>query len=111
MTEGMGVVLQNHLSSSLENQRQTSQPTYHPPDQTWRDHWLMVVTLSFGCIGGLPGLELARTRLDGITDQTASVPHHGAIGGVMLIQVLPGQRQQTRRRETLIRQDESQGGR
>ena len=82
----MGIVLQNHLSSSAENDRQTSQPTRHPPDQTRRNNALMVAVSNGPMARFFRGfVRTLGTRFDGVTDQTASVPHHGAIGGVVVI--------------------------
>ena len=114
MTQGLGIVLQNHLSRLVENQRQTPQPHGHPPYQTWGHNRLVIAGLQRRCLLRVPwfGLAaLAMAALNWVTDQTAVVAQRGAIGGALLVEILPGQCQQARSCETLIRQYESRGGR
>lgn len=48
---------------------------------------------------------------EGISDQTAVMPHNRSISDAGLMKIPRGQREQARSRETLVWQDESRGSR
>jgi hypothetical protein len=94
--------LQNHRPRLVEGRRQTAQPAHESPDQGVGDDRLV------------GRRTLVRRRFSShrwITNQGPTVTHALAIGGLRFLEILSGARQQTGSGESLIRQDESPGGR
>ncbi len=112
MTKGARIVLQNHLPRFVENQRETSQPRGHSPDQArWNDRLVITCFQSafLSVCRGFMGVGI--TTANGIANQAVTVSYCRAIRGPMLLQVVRGQGQQARSREPLIGQDESRDSR
>ena len=102
VTKGSGVDPQDHRPCLVEDPRQTAQPTHESPDQTVVDdrlvRWRTVVRRRF-------------SSPRWIADQGPTVAHALAISEAWTREILFGARQQTGSGESLIRQDESAGGR
>jgi len=102
MTKGIGIALQEHRSGLVEHRRQTAQPTHESPDQR-------VVHDRLVSRWSVVRRRFLRHRR--IPNQGPTLAHTLAIGEARTREILLGARQQTRSGESLIRQDESPGGR
>ena len=103
MAKGIDGRLQNHLASFIERQRQASQPSDQPPYQAMVDDRFLVHVVAI--------VRSVLSNRNRITDPLAAMLHRCAITDVSVLQVQQGPGKQTRRRESLIWQDERKGSR
>lgn len=98
----IGSALQKHGPRMVEHHRQTAQPAHQSPDQTMVHNRLVS---RHGVVRG------RHRRRRWITDQQAAITYAGSVGGPRILKIPSGSRQKTRSGKSLIRQDESRGGR
>lgn len=119
MAGRIGIVFQDHLAGLVQREWQAPQPAHETPQQTWRNDRLVIKIF----------VAFLLARLHAISDQSAIMADCGAIGHASRIalrpwrcgscwllffrhmQILLSQRQQARRSEAFIGQNESRDSR